>query len=56
MTVPKRNCVFVALGNTVGQDLVFRHYTSKVVVGTYTNTHNRDQKATNANGRKNLKK
>lgn len=29
----RRNCVFVALSSAVGHELVFRHYTNKVVVG-----------------------
>jgi hypothetical protein len=36
MTIRRRNCVFVALSNTVGHELIFRHYTNKVVVGSYS--------------------
>ena len=35
MKLTKRNCVFVALSNAVGHELVFRHYTNKVVVGKH---------------------
>ena len=31
----KRNSVFTALQGTIGQELVFKHYTKKVVVGKY---------------------
>lgn len=31
----RRPAVYVALSETVGHDLVFRHYTNKVVVGKY---------------------
>jgi hypothetical protein len=31
----RRSAVYVALSETVGHDLVFRHYTNKVVVGKY---------------------
>lgn len=32
---PRKTAVYVALSETVGHDLVFRHYTNKVVVGKY---------------------
>ena len=31
----RRSAVYVALSENVGHDLVFRHYTNKVVVGKY---------------------
>lgn len=31
----RRSAVYVALSESVGHDLVFRHYTNKVVVGKY---------------------
>lgn len=31
----RRTAVYVALSENVGHDLVFRHYTNKVVVGKY---------------------
>jgi hypothetical protein len=34
----RRTAVFVALSCNVGHDLVFRHYTNKVVVGKYPDT------------------
>ena len=39
MKTSRRSCVFVAHSNTVGHDLVFRHYTAKVVVGNYIAAH-----------------
>lgn len=39
MSIPKRNSVFVALQGTIGKELVFRHYTSKVVVAIYPDTN-----------------
>lgn len=33
----RRNSVFVALQGTIGQELVFKHYTDKVVVARYPN-------------------
>ena len=35
MAKHKRSAVFIALSNTVGHELVFRHYTSKVVVADH---------------------
>lgn len=32
----RRSAVYVVLNETVGHDLVFRHYTNKVVVGKYS--------------------
>ncbi|HEY6953785.1 MAG TPA: hypothetical protein VI385_01010 [Flavisolibacter sp.] len=32
MEKPRRNSVYVALHGTLGRDLIFRHYTNKVVV------------------------
>jgi hypothetical protein len=34
----RRTAVYVAPSETVGHDLVFRHYTNKVVVGKYPET------------------
>jgi hypothetical protein len=53
MTLPKRNCVLVMMSHDVGHELVFRHFTSKVVVGTY-NKRNKSSasKVANHNGRK----
>lgn len=34
----RRTAVFVALSSNVGHELVFRHYTNKVVVGKYPDT------------------
>jgi len=42
---PRRNCVSVVLSNTVGHELVFRHYTNKVVVGKHHNKVNPDIKS-----------
>lgn len=36
MTRQRRSAVYVVLHETVGHDLVFKHYTKKVVVGNYT--------------------
>lgn len=33
----RRTAVFVVPSETVGHDLIFRHYTNKVVVGKYPN-------------------
>jgi hypothetical protein len=35
MQVPRRSAVLVVLSGSVGHELVFRHVTSKVVVGQY---------------------
>ena len=34
----RRTAVYIALRETVGHDLIFRHYTNKVVVGKYAET------------------
>lgn len=33
----RRNAVFTALSDTIGHELVFKHYTNKVVVGRCPN-------------------
>jgi len=38
MSTLRRTAVHVALRETVGHDLIFRHYTNKVVVGKYVET------------------
>jgi hypothetical protein len=35
MAIVKRNSVFTALSGTIGHELVFKHYTNKVVVAQY---------------------
>jgi len=35
MTTLRRSAVLVVLSNAVGHELVFSHYTNKVVVGKY---------------------
>lgn len=53
MTTPKRNCVLVVLSHAVGHELVFRHYTNKVVVGTYKRrARNADSKVESNRSRK----
>ena len=42
MKTPRKNCVFVAHSDTVGHELVFRHYTNKVVVGNYIAAHKQE--------------
>jgi hypothetical protein len=40
MSTLKRNAVFVALQGTIGRELVFKHYTSKVVAAVYPDLSN----------------
>ena len=44
MAILKRNSVFVALQGTIGNELVFRHFTNKVVVAIYPETGKADNK------------
>jgi hypothetical protein len=51
-----RTSVFVALSSNVGHELIFRHYTNKVVVGKYPDTktiQSSEQEKKKKRGRKN---
>jgi hypothetical protein len=50
----RRNCVFVALSSAVGHELVFRHYTNKVVVGKCSD--GKSTKSQNNNSKKKSRK
>jgi hypothetical protein len=43
----RRSVVYVATSETVGHDLVFRHYTNKVVVGKYSEAKIKSRKKVN---------